>query len=304
MRYLPGFRFVPAPAPPRQSSSSVRGVLHGVPSSACLSHRIIALTLWFAILIAGPAVASEIDVTTGQPTTDWKLVKLRAVATGCHCLWDLTHGVYYGYEPAAQFSELVALLSGIGVGVSTTNAGVENVDLSSYSILVINVGSAVGGPYTAPEVEVIKNFVANGGSLLIMGDNSVAWPQNINPVAQAFGTTTGLSVISPLDLPVGNFVVHPIFAGVTTLFMRAAGEISGVIPSQEMAFAAPAEAVVTVTDPPAHVVAIGDINIWDNFYLNFNDNRKFAANVFSWLCGFGTTRARPSTWGRVKVLYR
>jgi len=200
--------------------------------------------------------------------------------TAGNILWDTSHGVYLNYRPSGNYSELTTVLSQKGYFVDENDAGILNLNLDNYEIVVICLSSAWDSPYSFDEVAALSDFVDNGGGLLIMGD---AVQKNINPIAQAFGTTLGLSSISPYNLSVSKMTNHVIFTNVTEIFMRLAGEISATFPSSEEAWADSDEAVVAVFAAAGHVVFLGDYSIFTNFYLTRVSNQVFAENVFGWL---------------------
>ena len=199
-----------------------------------------------------------------------------------HVLWDLTHGVFPGYEPADLYSTATAILAGDGFRVSTTTAGVANLDLTNWDVLVIANGSCWLGAYTQAEVSAIEAFVSAGGGLLVMADNTGAWPQNIAPVAQAFGTTTAVKFLFPIDLVFGMYTPHPIFQDVDRIFYRGAGELAAGSPSEAVGFTSASEPAVCVTTD-SRVVVTGDVNVFDDAHIHRADNVRFLRNVFSYL---------------------
>ncbi|MHC4421461.1 MAG: hypothetical protein ACYS1E_12810, partial [Planctomycetota bacterium] len=54
----------------------------------------------------------------------------------------------------------------------------------------------------------------DGGTILILADNVGCHNGNINPIAEALGTTTGIANIEPYDTFFSNFAPHPIFEGI------------------------------------------------------------------------------------------
>ena len=125
----------------------------------------------------------EVDLTTGRPPTrapHRDLSPLLEVTAGGLVLWDLTHGVYDDYEPAGRYSSLTSLLTSAGYTVDTTTAGVNNVSLWSYDILVVNLASAWYSAYTPAEVHAIELYVWNGGTLLVVAENPAA-PTGTSP---------------------------------------------------------------------------------------------------------------------------
>jgi hypothetical protein len=199
-------------------------------------------------------------------------------------LWDTTHGVSYGYQPSIEYSDLTMVLAGLGFTMETCSDSVHNVTLSDYDILVVCNGSSTFSGYSAAEVTAINTFVNNGGGLLVMGDNTDTPNHYINPVAQNFGVTCGVSYIYPLDLYIDDFAPHPIFNGVSEIMYRAAGEITAVAPAQMVALDSAGNGVVAVAEIGlGKVVVIGDINSWANNYFANSQNQLFAENVFQWL---------------------
>lgn len=262
------------------------------------------LVILLSLMVAS-AHAQEIDRTTGRvagmkpgftplPEVEGPAAKV---------LWDLTHGVYSDYQPTGDFSELVAMLASNAYEVSTTAAGIDNVDLAPYDILVICLGSAWNSPYTASEVTAIQSFVARGKGVFVMAENANAPNANINPITQAFGTTCGVSTLGQLDTTFSNFATHPIFSGVSSVTYWTSGELDGTTPSVEVAFTNTNQPTVTVIGPCSMVVT-GDM-FCINGLLTFSDNERFTRNIFDALSGrICTVGVQPSTWGVLKVRYR
>jgi len=253
----------------------------------------------FALVLAasahGPSRAVEFDRLAGRPAapiaaaapaTEDPATRLGGAQAGQRVLWDLTHGVYLGYEPAYYYSQATQLLKAAGFSVETTTAGLATLELSSWDVLVVAIGSCWLGAYTPAEVGAIQAFVAGGGGLLVMGDNPNVWPENIEPVAQAFGTATALTKPLPDDLVFGSLAPHPIFEGVGRLNYKSAGQLAGTSPSIEVAFALSGETLVCVT-PGSRVVITGDVNPFDNFTLQEAGNVRFLHNVFAYLATGG-----------------
>lgn len=251
---------------------------------------VAALPILAFALLANSA-QERIDPTTGRPARGF--VPPAQVASpnpttsqagvDLLVLWDLTHGVDFGYEPAQAYSGLTAQLEAQGLHVTTTAAGIENVDLAPYSVLVLCNGSSLFSSYTPSEANVAKQFVQNGGGLLLMGDNS-GTANTLKAVARAFSTATNRTTISPPDLTFSQFSDHAIFAGIHSLYFRAAGAIRGAPPSVPVAWTDLGEPVINVVSGQ-RVVVLGDINGFENDYFDIADNRAFATNVFRFLAG-------------------
>jgi hypothetical protein len=233
-------------------------------------------------LTNGNEAKGEVDTTTGDyaKSGDFRSLEPKVeTSQGGRVLWDLTHGVYSSYQPSGYFSTLVSVLSSKGYTIETTDAGILNINLNEYDVLVICLGSAYYSAYTAGEVTAITDFVANGGGLLIMGDNTGCPNSNINPVSQAFGTTCGIGDIADT---ISDLAPHPIFNGVNQFETAAAAEIYGVLPSEEVAWDNGRAAVTVATYECGKVVTTDDVNLWDNSYISNADNQLFAENTFDW----------------------
>ena len=201
-------------------------------------------------------------------------------------LWDTSHGVYRDYEPSGQFQPLVQNLASHGFSVDTTSQGFLVDDPASYDVIAVCTGSAWNSTYSPAEVARIASFVSSGGGLLIMGDIPARASANIQPVASVFGISLRLSDITPYDTYSSNLSSHAIFDDVSQIYMRAAGEISAVAPSSEMAWQeATGKALVTVgTYGNGRVVTLGDNNVWGKTkYYDLADNRRFSINTFEYL---------------------
>ena len=203
-------------------------------------------------------------------------------------LWDISHGgnPYIDYQPSGKFQPLVQNLAVHGFNVDTSIQGFLVDDPTGYDVLVVCLGSAFYSSYSSEEVNRIADFVNNGGGLLIMGDNPVVPNVDIQPVASAFGVTLGQSMILPYDTYTSNLASHPIFDGVNEIYMRAAGEISAVTFSNEVAWQeGTGKALVAVgAYGNGRVVTLGDINLWaETEYYDLVDNRIFSINTFEYL---------------------
>ncbi len=214
-------------------------------------------------------------------------------------LWDITHGVYSGYEPGVRYSDLAASLASLGYTIETTDQGIDNVDLGAYAILVVGAGSCYDTPYTAAEAAAAQAYAAGGGSILILGDNPGVWPDHLNPLAQALGTTTATGGVDPDDLVVTSFAAHPIFSGITTITMRAAGELQA--DSSVPVAWAPTGEIVATAGATEKVVVLGDLNLFENNYLATTDNAAFASSLFTWL--HEPAPVEGATWGAIKAIW-
>ena len=279
--------------------------------TATLESRTVVLVV-IALLVSMPLYADDglgvmddtIDITTGLPPREIVTTQLPDNDPIYDVLWDLTHGVVFGYEPASFYSDVVGMLAANGYVTTTTDAGIHNIDLSSYEIIVIALGSAWYSVYTAAEVQAVQDFVAAGGGVLVMSENTDCPNENINPITQAFGVTCGVSFPNPLDLFFTDFAAHQIFDGVTTVYFRAAGELSASAPGIPLAWTDAGEEMIASVEP-CRMLVTGDANFCDNDCMATGgaQNEQFILNIFECLAT-GTSPVEDSTWGTIKALYR
>ena len=198
-------------------------------------------------------------------------------------LWDLHHGILEGWEPETGYSDLMAQLEEEGYHVSTTSSGIEAVNLYSYDVLVISVGTSWDSTYGVSEVELIRDFVERGGGLLVLGDHPRC-PNYIRPVAMDYGFITAIDESYEGDVYITNFTDHPIFRGCSSLYFRVAGSIAYSPGATLVAWDFRRYGVVGVGSPgQGRVVVTGDCDFCRQYYIDERSNKRFAQNLFDWL---------------------
>jgi Domain of unknown function (DUF4350) len=262
-------------------------------------------TITFALLLvvlALSAGAAELDPSTGLPATTYESGFI-ADSVGGNVLWDLTHGVDLGYEPASRFSMVTTSLSAAGFVITTTAAGVDNVDLSTFDVVVICIGSAWYSAYTPAEVAALLDFEAAGGGLLVLSENSACPTENLDPLLSAFNVTSGHDTIEPLDLYIFDFASHPIFIGINSLYLRAAGSLGVNLPAHVGAWTVAGQPVVAKMGE-CDLVVVGDMNWMDNDHLMMEDNEAFILNIMECLGEPGPVDTEKTTLEGLKSYYR
>ncbi|UCF70231.1 MAG: T9SS type A sorting domain-containing protein [candidate division WOR-3 bacterium] len=222
------------------------------------------------------ADAMPTDVTTGCPAVlvHEKVETPTVGPLRQHSvLWDTTHGTYLNYVPSIRYSTLLANLADSGYTVDYCGTGVHTVDLMQYDVVLINLVNNWNSAYTAEEVDSLVSFydqdnqrvlltgdmnfcenmylsyadnvpfidnvfdwLSETGGILIMGDNLGCPNVNINPIANAFHMTAGISNLTPTDLYFSNFALHPVFNGIDTVYYRAAGDVAATTPAEPIAW--------------------------------------------------------------------
>lgn len=260
----------------------------GVLISVCL------MSLSPCLLLA----ADSIDASAEHSVTRVTTADVARSGRTYEILWDLTHGPYGSNTPTGNFSNMVDTLAVHGHASSTTAAGVHNIDLSPYDVLVVGVLLAWDSVYTTAEVTAIESFVTGGGGLFLMGENSGCPNVNVNPVSQAFGTTCGVG--DPYD-PY-TFAAHDIFNGVAAMSFASGGGLTVVPPTSEMTWDYYDDTLISLVGD-CDVIVVGDGNFCTNTYLANDDNKTFVLNAFHCLSG-ADTPVESSSWGVIKTLYR
>jgi hypothetical protein len=263
----------------------------------------IVVLLGLAILAPLTPAFSEIDLSTGLEAED-VVSGPSVVRDDANVLWDLTHGVYANYDPEGRFSGVKNLMGAAGFVSTTTTAGVDNIDLSQFDVVILCLGCAWYSSYTYSEVTALLDFEAAGGGLLILSDNHQCPIGNLDPVLAPFGIAQAGTTIQPSDLYIRHFLSRPIFSGIHTLFFRHAGElIISSPPAVEAATAPTGEVAIGLVDD-CRVVVTGDFNFMANSYIHEEDNLAFILNVLDCLADPGPVTTDRETLGGLKARFR
>ena len=234
---------------------------------------------------------AAIDLTTGHEVSPFSVAP---IATADHdaslegkaggVLWDQTHGIYLDYRLNGSFSILRDTLIGRGYTPETTVAGVNNIDLSPYKVIVLCLASNWNSAYTAAEADSLVAFVNRGGSLVVMGDNTGCPNPNLTPVLSRFNMAAGLGTPGDcITSTTANPTYTPIFSGVSSACGAAAGTISASAPSEVIAWSSGNPLMAgNCESNKGGVFLVGDINIWDNSDIYSYNNMTLMINVFAW----------------------
>jgi hypothetical protein len=262
----------------------------------------VPLSILSALTVGNAIAGDPIDPVTGDRPVASRPVTPLPARGNTNVLWDTTHGICSGYEPRDQYSALAGSLPHFSFIPS--NAGIDNIDLSPYDILVICAGSACQTAYGPSEVAAAQAFAAGGGSVLIMGDIPNSGSSNINPVAAALGAEVGVSFLHPPVLYFSNFASHPIFWGVSEIRYDSGGALDVSGPAMPVAWTNDGLDVTVALSESPRVVILGDINVFATSGIQIPDNLQFASNLFWYLANYSPTGADAVTWGRIKTQYR
>jgi YVTN family beta-propeller protein len=190
--------------------------------------------------------------------------------TGKHILYDM----YHGQGDVSPYSILTSDLVAAGATIDGNSEPFDEDTLEGYDILWITSG---GGTWSYPELAVLDQWLADGGTILIQGDNSSA----VDAPASIFGIeyhSDGWCHYGPTTL----VYPHPITEGVDEVYLEWTCSHLSDTPD------------VIVQDPDLQphmiaalqgrgkmvVVAGSDFN---DGPINNSDNRLLAMNTFLWL---------------------
>ena len=198
--------------------------------------------------------------------------------TSASVLWDTSHKPRVGnagaYTPDEIYSDLKALLA--DQNIRLVEGGLSS--LSNYDAVVISATSVYDASPTSTEIDLISQYVKDGGGLLILGEDN-RFPNEIQPIASEFGIK--VAQIPELE-SISNFADVSIFAGVDEIEFFRGGTLKVLSSTAEpVAWENGAIAIIIATPSSGRVVVIGDSNLFDNRWLD--PNRIFAVNVFRWI---------------------
>lgn len=190
-------------------------------------------------------------------------------------------------DPESGFSVLLNLLKERGANVTTLPASnrLADVNLKGFSLLLILQPKNLSSP--AYNTTIIRRFVAEGGSLLFVGD---LLGKEYNRFTEAYGirwTNVGGGGLST------RIAEHPITAMVHTLdFGNPTASLLVGDEAKPIAYDPFYIGVAAWenTTNGARVVVVADDDLLNNQHINASDNKIFALNAARWLT---TQRGQP-----------
>ena len=195
--------------------------------------------------------------------------------------WDLSHEPLENYNPQGEYRLLSERLEQEGFIVQNGEDEIDYLSLWDSDILVISILSNHGQAYNSEEVDRIESFVAGGGGLVIMADNTHENPENLETLLERFGMAAALNdSLEDLeafeDIPLFQDVNRIVFleAGTVGLTDEDAGRIVAIDRSGRAG-------IVVNEQRHGYVILLGDADFWTNDVLNEADNLQLALNCFA-----------------------
>ncbi|HVU80020.1 MAG TPA: Ig-like domain-containing protein [Candidatus Paceibacterota bacterium] len=184
----------------------------------------------------------------------------------------------YGYN-GSQSTHLTSALN-TAFGGSSNITKVTNFDsstLSNYSAVMIDLGSTNGGSRTAlsaTEVTKLNAFIASGGRVFMIGENS-SWSSWNDSLMSLVGGTISGSSGSTYTPSVSNSLT----SGITSVYVASGSASSGGTSLFNNGFA-------MLWGASSNVLSVLDLNMTedDGYWSNAN-NSTFVTNIANWLAG-------------------
>ena len=195
-------------------------------------------------------------------------------------LWDISHGPLEGYHLEGNYSDFARRFGMIGYELHQGEEPIGIASLWDIDILVISALSNQNEAYSVEEVERIASFVAGGGGVVILADNSESHPENLDIILEQF------DFISAIDDEIGDlvsFADHPLFEDVERIVFvdGSAVNVTEEGTAENIAFDEEDRSGVALNESMSgKVVLIGDADLWVNDFIDWQNNNRFALNVF------------------------
>ncbi len=199
------------------------------------------------------------------------------------------------------------------VPINSLNPG----DLDNVQALIIGVVTS-SAALSAAQMDVVEDFVMAGGNLYFLGENNNHFRENNVAVGGRFGIEYPPVNGDPPETVLTLVATHPIMQGpygdVTTVdgSNNSAGYYGsmsspGPYGSSILDFPGGHSACVVIEcddlgPDSGLVVALAEINTFDNGQIDAGDNRVFWNNIFAYVCG--PTATEEASWSELKSMWR
>jgi hypothetical protein len=189
-----------------------------------------------------------------------------------YVLFDQTHGCdnIIGYDILVD--NLIAENYNVSTLISTP---IESHTFSGYDVFIIPQASAT---YTPSEITAIENFVASGGGLLVLGDDSSFIYNQLTGFANITWISGGISGLT------NNINPHEITQGVSSVYIPYPVlklQVSG--DAEDLVLDISDGIMLASSEDPGRVVACADEDSFDSTGIDQADNLRLAINIIEWL---------------------
>ena len=188
----------------------------------------------------------------------------------------------YGYGKSS-WGEMTSFID-TATGDNVTVVG-DFSDLSQmlkYDALWLDIRNP-GDSLTSSEVNNLNTFISTGRRVVMIGENNnwMTWDNSILGVVG--GTLNGVAYDA-----VTSIYSHPLTNSAPTVYVPTGGAAEGGIALYSKNFA-------TLWGSNSNVLTVLDVNVFQDSFLNRENNRQFAKNVANWVANSGTVVPEPTT---------
>ncbi|MBD3198326.1 MAG: hypothetical protein GF317_24970 [Candidatus Lokiarchaeota archaeon] len=207
--------------------------------------------------------------------------------------YDLSHDSYYGIDSwdsdYVTFSNRYSIWRDNMVNRSYTvdklypsiHGNLTSQNLDKYDVLVL---MWPGITYSTSEKSAVQNWINNGGSLLILGDDGGGIRnQNLNDLIDY--SEMSLSLTSSGSNTMSYFNQnHPITEGCSQIIGASVGIVDAHSPAVNLTGAdMNTISMASQEIGKGRIVLMADVNAMDNIRFNTDDNKQYFINVFNWI---------------------
>ena len=220
---------------------------------AAISLLIISVTGFFGFV--DPGVKKEGRILLDEGHSDWEWTTRQFDTT-----WYGDVSVYNYYSLAQYLNYYFK--------VDKKREELTDGLLSSYDILIIKTPTS---PFSPTEISSIKNFVANGGGLLLIGDHTNVFgiTTNLNPLASLFGMKFRYDAQYDLNGELSDFEKPAVLPDPVVQNMP------------EFMFAT--SCMLNVPHGKGRVFLFSDSTVWSNFYMFIPGKPELILGILNWL---------------------
>lgn len=204
-------------------------------------------------------------------------VQLGQLDRDTELLWDDYHDSD-GDDLYGNYSTLEGYMTSWGINATQLSVGpITTAILAGYDILVL-IDEEI--EYSPQEITDIQNWIAGGGKLLMIGENSGAFNMASNNLLLAPYNVQFVGISTSYA---DNFATHPITAGLTYISWAAGSALTVNPPANYLAWDASMNYTLATNESGVTVVIIDDSNMMRNDGIMNDDNLLCMQNTFEFL---------------------
>jgi len=190
----------------------------------------------------------------------------------------------YGYGKSS-WGEMTSFIdTATGDNVTVVYDFSDLSQMLKYDALWLDIRNP-GDSLTSPEVNNLKTFINTGRRVVMIGENN-NWPTWDNSILGVVGGTLNLN--DGAYGTVTSIYSHPLTNSAPIVYVPTGGAAEGGTALYSKNFA-------TLWGSNSNVLTVLDMNVFQDSFLNRENNRQFAKNVANWVANSGTVVPEPTT---------